>query len=351
MNPILFPFTWMPESAGGVLLACFKQVTLLQPARKLVPEPLRRLERTGRLAICLPDENPDGKSDKEAIEDLPNLLRAYHEWADLHWGERSAFHKFAQYRSHGPDDASIAWIRAKIREPEGNIQSHPGGGAAHLLQTARLFLAIAQEYDQQHESLSTDLHTIYDMERNLLQDLAPDRSSSMDFTPAPPLPADIETGRPMPEQRLAAWRRLYTHCLGKGNILTSQSRFFVTSDEEALHLVLGPVETPEVVCRIMGIPPGEEEKQFERSAVHQRIDETLDRAVRGGPLSSDSTIIFSENKTCRENTASLTIYRVEGNPMTAALSGSQSVTQSAEINSADGERSDTMPCSLVGHIH
>lgn len=344
MNPIFFPSTWIPESFRGLLFACFGQVTVLQPSRKLLPESLRRLEEIGRLNICLPYE----ESDEGAIEDLPSLLRGYHVWADLHQGERPAFHKFARLYSSGPDDTSTTWIRSKIRNPEGENTDEgiPGGDATDPLLMSRLFMAIAQEYDRQDESLSRDLCAIDNMERNLLRDLSPDQPSPGEISTPSPSPDEVATAYPMSAQRLAAWRHLFSHLQqSKNPHMPAPATFFVTGDREATHLVLDSVDTPEAVCKIVGIPYVGEEDPFVSTADHQRIDKALREAVQGSPLSS-STILFSENKTCPENTGVLTIYRLKGNPVAVGLSGSERILESSPAIPTD----DESPFSLLGYI-
>lgn len=350
MNPIFFPSTWIPESLRGLLFACFQQVTVLQPALELVPKPLRRMGENGRLNICLPDE----EADEGTVEDLPNLLGDYHAWADLHQGERPAFHKFASLYASGPGDASIAWIRSKIRNLEGEntaAQVIPGGNATDPLLMSRLFVAIAQEYDQQDESLSRDLHTIDNLERNMLRDLAPDQPAPPDISVGASLPDDREAERPMPSQRLAAWRRLFAHLRQSENPhLPTPATFFVTGDREALQMVLDAADAPEVVCRIVGIPPGGEDKPFVNTAVDQRIDETLRRAAQGSTLSSAYSISFSGDKTCPDGTGMLIIYRVKGNPVATALPGRESAVKPIETIQAGGEGPDTPPFTFLGYI-
>ncbi len=343
MNPIFFPSTWIPESLRGLLFACFRQVTVLQPARKLVPEPFRRLEENGRLNICLPNDEADGGT----VEDLPNLLRDYHAWADLHQGERPAFHKFARLHASGPDDASTAWIRSKIRNPEGENTGEgiPAKDATDPLLMSKLFLAIAQEYDLQDEALSRDLHTIEDMERALLRDLSPDQSSPAEISPPAHSPDRLTAGYPMPAQRLAAWQRLYAHCRQREN-LHVPAPLFITGDQETLHLVLDAVDTPEAVCRVVGIPPGGEDEPFVSTAVHQKIDEVLRAAVQGSRLSSASIISFSGNMTQPENSGTLTIHRIKGSPTPGEIPGPDRVMKTSFESPAD----DESPFSLLGYI-
>jgi hypothetical protein len=210
MIPIFFPATWIPQPDRGLLLACFQQVTLLQPALELVPVALRLLQKSGRLNILLPDEN----TDEGAAPSLPNLLKAHHAWADLHQGEPPDFRKFAQLLPPDADDISTARIRDQIRNDQGETErdqeSAPGPDP---LLTARLFLAIDQDYQQQRESLSRDLDHIGAMEKSLFQDLSPDQPSTQFAPSGNPSRTRFETERLIPpERRLSAWRQLFAHC-------------------------------------------------------------------------------------------------------------------------------------------
>lgn len=353
MNPILFPCTWIPASVRGVLFSCFEQVTVFQPARGLVPETLLRLQREGRLDIRLPDEAPHDDAGEKTIDDLPNLLKEYHAWADIHGEEHPAFYKFARLYADKPDDVSTAWIRSRIRNPDGEktgIQSPPDEGKTDPLLMARLFLAIAQEYDQQSESLARDLFTIDDMERNLLHELTPDEPPT-DLGARPPFPMKNKVGDPMPKQRLAAWRLIYAHLRKIKNLPPpTPSPLFITGDRETLDLVMEAAETPEMVCRIVGIPPGGVGKPFVGTAVHQRIEETLSTAAKGDSLSSPTTICFSENEAFLGNTCNLIIYRTKGDPVSAVSSDREGVMKPVETMQADGEEPDTPPFAFLGHI-
>jgi hypothetical protein len=310
MNPIFFPSTWIPQADLDLLLACFRQVTLLQPARKLVPEAFSRLEEAGRLHIRLPEE--------ETGDPLSDLLKDYHAWGDLHQGEPPDFRKFAQVVPAAPDDLSTEWIRNQIRHHEGDSTKRRSRNAApNPILMARLFLAIAQEYDLQNESLSRDLDRISDMEKNMFRDLSPDEASPPSITAERPGRPRFETERLIPpEKRLAAWRLLFAHCHGPAAATkTSPSPFFVTNDQDSLRLVADSVGTPETVCRIEGILPTGKDTPFSATADHRRIDETLLSATRGGPLPSPPTFTFSNQSVGDGNTGSLVICRVRGNPV------------------------------------
>lgn len=334
MKPIFFPSTWMPRSAREVLLACFKQVTVLQPALKLVPDDLRRLEESGRLEILLPDEN--------SVEVLPDLLKAYHAWADLHEGEPPDFYRFAKLAAPAPDDASTEWIRARIRDSEGdstNAQDTPGRERPDPILLARLFLAIAQEFDQQNESLHRDLDDIAAMERNMFQSLSPDERPQAFIATGKSLPMGFGIDGSQSERRLASWLRLYVNCRETTIDPTPPPSLFVTDDPEALRLMLPPEEAPEVVCRITGIPPTGEDKPFAASAVHRDIDETLQSAANGVSLSSPAEYCLGGQATPGENIGALTFYRIKACTAPAPFDREDSPEKGAET-----------PYSLLGLI-
>lgn len=337
-----------------MLFSCFEQVTVFQPARGLVPETLLRLQREGRLDIRLPDEAPDEDTGGKIIDDLPNLLKEYHAWADIHQEEHPAFYKFARLYADKPDDVSTAWIRSRIRNPDGEktgTQSPPDDRETGPLLMARLFLAIAQEYDQQSESLAQDLFIIDDMERNLLRELAPDEPTPAYLGARPPFPAKTRAGDPMPAERLAAWRLLYAHLRKIRNLPPpAPSPLFITGDRETLDLVMEAADTPEMVCQIVGIPPGGVGKPFVGTAVHQRIEETVHTAAKGGSLSSTPTICFSENEASLGDTSKLIIYRTKRDPVSAAASDREGVMKPVETMRGDGEGTDTSAFSFLGHI-
>lgn len=341
MNPIFFPSTWIAKPTLEMLLACFKQVTVLQPARKLVPGDLHSLEESGRLEILLPDET--------STEELPDLVKAYHEWADLHRGEHPDFHRFAQLTAPVPEDASTEWIRARIKTPEGDagsVQDTPGGNAPDPLLTARLFLAIAQEYDLHSESLSSDLDDIAAMEKNMFQSLSPDEPPRASITAGKPLPPGFGPGGAMPGRRLASWRRLYAGCRRGSTASPPPSPLFVTDDPETLQLFLVRGAAPELVCRVVGIRPAGDESPFAATDAHRKIEETLRSAANGGPLSAPPEFVLGGQTSPGERIGTLTVYRLKGSP---AMPGPPEQEASPEAPAAP-EAAEEIPCSLLGHV-
>ena len=134
MKPIYFPYTTISEPVLGALLTCFKQVAVYQPSRDHVPESLRNWEAGGRLQIHLPDEDEN--------DPLPNLLKAYHEWAELHKGERPDFEKFRPPLTPYYDASSTSRIRSDIQKAAKGTETAPSreDKERSLLLRARLFL-------------------------------------------------------------------------------------------------------------------------------------------------------------------------------------------------------------------
>jgi hypothetical protein len=346
MTPVYFPSTWIPEKVRNALFACFKQVTLLQPSQLLAPEPLRSLEKKGRLRICLPDEIAGAESGDE----LPDLLNAYREWGNLHRGEDRAFHKFAGLLTPAPDDTSIARIRSEIRNATNNDaigRNSDDDVGEDPLRTARLFLAIAQDFERQDESLSRDFDAIGNMERNLLKELTPDEPSSMLYSPNRVSPSGTGPVHSMSAHQLAAWRLLYAHCLECGHLTPQEpASLYISNDQEAIRLVLDCGETPEAVCRINGIPAMTEENPFVLSPLHQQLSETLRSAAHGHPLFSDRIFSFSDQEPGDCESFSAVFYRIKGNPLADARSKPENRPDPSAPYSEESERFFT----LVGHF-
>jgi hypothetical protein len=345
MNPTFFPSTWIPEAHRNILLSCFRQVTVLQPERTLVPAVFRHLERNGRLDIRLADEGSHG----ETAQTFPELLKAYHAWADLHQGERPDVHKFAKFAAPPPDDTSTAWIRDRIRHHAGHppgSRGTPAGQEAAPLLAARLFLAIAQTYDQEHESLARDLDDIGAMEKNLFRNLSPEEQPSSFPTAWYPAGSGFKAERSFPDRRLAAWRRLYAHCHTPAAGPKPLPPFFVTNDGDALHLLLDPPDTPEVVCRIEVTIPVGEAPPFAATAAYLKIDEKLRSAAQGIRLSAAPTFSLANQAGGTGGAGTLTIYRMQGNPVTAYHPGSSGGSESSRAL----ETGNAPPFTLIGHL-
>lgn len=239
MIPIYFPFTRISESIQNALFACFDQIVVYSPHPELVPASHRDLATQNRLEIRLPKEEPGDK--------LPILLESYYAWAQLYQGDDFDFHKFSAHYPTPPQDPSSAEIRSQILKADQNASSRKEKPLDPLLK-ARLFLAIAQRYDEAQESLSKDLSEISRMQQNLLRDLAPDREKTPAINSDAPISDSVEIFRPMAAERLTSWCRLYIHHRRQTEDREAQSPpLLVTSDPDAFDLIMGFGNSAEAV--------------------------------------------------------------------------------------------------------
>lgn len=194
MKPIYFPFTYIPESLGKALAACFGQIAVYQISGEKVPEDMQNLVKDGILDIRIPMEINSELLDK--------IYNDYRVWIDTHQGTEIAFLKTMAHEIPYFDENASSQIRAEIKKTtrQTPIQKKPDS-----LFNAGLFLHMAQEYDLQNERLSRDLRDIDTMEADFMKDLKGEeediQSSAMKHKPI-----EIQDpGRYMTAERLSAW--------------------------------------------------------------------------------------------------------------------------------------------------
>jgi hypothetical protein len=345
MKPIYFPFTWIPESIQRVLFACFDQAVIYSPHSELVPEAHRDLEAGGRLEIRLLREEPG--------DDLPKLLASYHAWAELHQGEHPDFHKFRSVYEPPPRDPSSYEIRSQILNPDPDGEPRTKKAANPLLM-ARLFLAIAQQYDQQQASLSEDLHRISGMQQDLLRQMCPERGEIPSATLEMPSPESAEKHRPMAAERLAAWRVLYAHHRRQteinGPTPPDSPHVLITADRDVPDLLMGTGVETAIVCRISNLPRPGEGTALENKAGREKINRILHSAGAGHPLSGTRDILLSENPGRPNNSAALTIYRMAGDIATARFPGHPGLSTPLENTQGDKDVRHTLLGCITGEL-
>ncbi len=122
MQPIYFPFTFMPEPVADVLAVWFDRMTLLSLSKKGTHTYLQSLAQKGWLSFHSP------VNDDDALDDI---LISYRAWADLHGGAQLEQFMAQKIQTRIHTDASVYQlldeIKLRSREPgEGKKRSrHP----------------------------------------------------------------------------------------------------------------------------------------------------------------------------------------------------------------------------------
>ena len=206
MLPTLFPYTYLNESRYRLLRAVFGVLAVYQPAENQVPETMARRAAEGGLALRIPLR---GREDE-----LARCITEYTAWAAQHQGGQgldSQFFRHSERRVPLVDDSAVTRLKSAIRGGAAADAGDPGGqqgvsGADRQFQ-ARLFLAMAQEYDQRQWALMDDLAALKSQERRLMDNLKGLSPSAAPRSPA--FPAEHAPDSYQIESRLRAWLQLW----------------------------------------------------------------------------------------------------------------------------------------------
>ena len=217
MTPIYFPFTYVSKQAAGLLSVCFDKTIVYQPSSQNIPESMTRLADKGMLDIQIPAQKDEEK--------LAGIIREYKDWAKLHQGSKMSFFKTQTETTPFYDEISVHQIRSDIKKKEKNEISEQ---QLNPLLQARIFLSMAQEFDENHWDVSTNLESFAKMEKALIEEIR--GGNELDdintLTPNQAITKD-EPGTHMTEQRLKSWIRLLICDSEKSNFYVTTSRYVI----------------------------------------------------------------------------------------------------------------------------
>ncbi|UCF93220.1 MAG: hypothetical protein JSW39_03405 [Desulfobacterales bacterium] len=216
MTPIYFPLTYLAPTIGTALTGYFRQVIVYRPAMGNLPEEMQRMAENGGLEVRMPM-----RGDEQRIE---TALQSFQSWARLHHGPHGRGKDFLKYCGRTVpffDDTSASQIIADIK------RSPPQGSAvapSDRLFCARLFLALAQEYDRQSYEIERDLRRYDQLAQGLINDL---KGEDELFIAGSRRKADLRSEDPaqsMFMERLEAWACLMRNDSAPGGLFVTNSR-------------------------------------------------------------------------------------------------------------------------------
>ncbi|HIJ55357.1 MAG TPA: hypothetical protein HPQ03_04445 [Deltaproteobacteria bacterium] len=163
---------------------------------------------------------------------LKAILKEYRTWADLHHISQREYYKIIRGLTLSTQDPKSSQIRQEIRdrmsgENERDTLTPPDN--------ARIFLALAQEFDMAQAGLSKDIDRFQDMQQQLFKNLKGDEFEGTEsFSSADSSQPDSHDY--MTSERLSAWSHLLCHdiripCVF---ITTSRSAFQMVSEKAGL---------------------------------------------------------------------------------------------------------------------
>lgn len=197
------PYTILEERLFTMLNQTFGKFTVYCPADAIVPDQMRSWEQQGKLNIRCPNGVNAGR--------LIMAIQNYKAWADLHQGrigDIAGFLKTQEGRIPMMDDTNPTQIGHQIR--------HYGESTANEtvdpLFMAALFLSMAQEYDEHHQSMIRDMDAVFALEQQMLKQLSGDLQDvnvdGLIEKRAGALPDHQAIDPYMTSQRVQAWCRL-----------------------------------------------------------------------------------------------------------------------------------------------
>ncbi|MEJ2656227.1 MAG: hypothetical protein P8012_03410 [Desulfobacterales bacterium] len=295
MKPIYFPFTYIPESKGKALAACFGQTVVYQISATKVPDEMQKLVKEGILDIRIPLEINGRLLDK--------ILKEYRIWINTHQGTETAFLKLMADKIPFFDKNASSQIRADIKK---TIQQIPTQEKPGSLFNVGLFLHMAQEYDLQNERLSQDLVDMDTMEADFMKDLKGEDENNQDRTIIRRAFEEDDPGLYMTLERIEAWASFMLKD-------PQDSGLFITTSRAVLEHIIDSLPETKQIIRFESVPTDVDEdeawntwrnefmKSLEMLAAHSRSAATGDipnpPEVSGGETKASVTLFMAPEKT------------------------------------------------------
>jgi len=276
MKPIYFPFTYIPESAGKTLAACFGQLAVYQISGEKVPEDMQNLVKEGIIDIRIPMEISG--------ELLDNIYNDYRVWLDTHQGTEITFLKTMAHKIPYFDQNASSQIRAEIKK---TTRQMPAREKSDPLFNAGLFLHMAQEYDLQNERLSRDLRDIGTMEADFMKDLKGVEEDVQSRSMAHK-PIEIQDpGRYMTAERLAAWASFMLKD-------PQESEVFITYETAVIEHIIDIWPETKQINRVDALSLRGEQDDAWASWRHEFVKSLEMLAIQSRPAGVDDLMPFTE---------------------------------------------------------
>ena len=270
MKPLYFPFTYIPESVGKILAACFRQTAVYQISNTKIPEDMQELSRNGILDIRIPvDVNG---------EFLDKIFKDYRAWVDIHQGTETAFLAAMANKFPFFDESASSQIRADIKKIG---KQTPPEEKPDSLFNANLFLHMAQEFDLQKKELDQDLMDIETMEDDFMKNLKWEDDDDHARYVSRKILEKYDPGHYLTKERINAWASLM--------LQDSQiSGLYITTSRVSLeHLIEIIPEMEQVICLDV-IPMGVDENETLSNWQDGLIEALKRLAIENWPVSIDA---------------------------------------------------------------
>ena len=286
MKPIYFPFTFISAKTAEIIHSFFDQLVLYQPSNLKAPEILYKMAEEKTLCLRAP---VSGDEDR-----LRMVFKDYQNWINYHQITDTAFLKTQSGSIPFFSDTSISQIKSDIKKITANKIKKENED----LFIKRLFLYLAQEYDNQQFELDRELLLLDKLNRTFICNLKGEPEEYFNrktFTPD-------DSGAFMFQHRFKAWAQLF---LEDDEI----SAFFITNYKSAPEYILEQTKEAVKIISIDSLPLVE--KTDKKTIIFKKkIVKNIDALAKNKWEPDKYNFnLDSDNETKKsDDTISLTIY-------------------------------------------
>lgn len=191
MKPAYMPFTAITGETIRRISNLVRPFILLQPVSGNEPDAVKQGGAAGDIEVLAPVQG-----DESMIREAVKKFRA---WGAAHQGHMDAFKAMSGEGGH--DEAFAAEIRSDI------LRGEPRRDPSDPMAAARLFLALAQEFDVQQEDLQAELKNSEFKQKKMFSELKGEETASLPLADRY-MPND--PGHYLTARRILSWLRLLT---------------------------------------------------------------------------------------------------------------------------------------------
>lgn len=189
MKPAYMPFSVITGETIKRISTLGRPFILLQPVSGDAPDVVKKAEAAGDIEVCAPVQG-----DEAMIREAVNKFNV---WGAAHQGHMDAFKAMSGEGDH--DEAFAAEIRSDI------LRGEPRRDPSDPMAAARLFLALAREFDMQQMDLQKELESSEFKQKKMFSELKGEEAATL-----------MRADRYMPEdpghyltaKRILSWLRL-----------------------------------------------------------------------------------------------------------------------------------------------
>jgi hypothetical protein len=278
MIPLYFPFTWISSAELEAVKIFFKRLVLYHPSK--ISFDMEKFEQ--KPDDCLDVRFPVTGDESE----LALALSKYHNWADLHQGSSLLTLKSDIQEIPFFNDASVSQITRDIRQRKAEVKDRVAESHQQdeLVFNARLFLHMAQTYDQINYQLHKDFRKIENMQQGLMDALSGKSQDAHDDDIDGQRFSDIDRDLFMGPQRLEAWAQLFQH-------ESNYSGLFITCSPSLFDAVMEKCQTAEKILDIH-FPSHFEASEDDVNQLQMQLMRYFDRvAISSWPIETEDPMV------------------------------------------------------------